>query len=57
MGAKFWFFNFLCFKLIFGKFSFLGLLKHYKNRGFSRLLCFFVFEKEKRQEKNDNWNL
>ena len=35
---------------------FLGLLKHYKNRGFSRFLCFFVFEREKRQEKNDNWN-
>ena len=55
-GAKNGFFKFLCFKLIFGKFSFLGLLKHYKNRGFSRCLCFFVFEREKRQEKNDNWN-
>ena len=26
---------------------FLGLLKHYKNRGFSRFLCFFVFERKK----------
>ena len=49
-GAKIGFFKFLCFKLIFGKFSFLGLLKHYKNRGFSRFL-FFVFEREKRQKK------
>ena len=51
MGAKIGFFKFLCFKLIFGKFSFLGLLKHYKNRGFSRCLCFFVFEKEKKATK------
>ena len=54
-GAKNGVFKFLCFKLSYGKFSFLGLLKHYKNRGFSRFLCFF-FEREKRQEKNDNWN-
>ena len=50
-GAKIGFFKFLCFKLIFRKFSFLGLLKHYKNRGFSRFLCFFVFEREKGKKK------
>ena len=51
MGAKIGFFKFLCFKLIFGKFSFLGLLKHYKNRGFSRFLCFLFLKEKKRQEK------
>ena len=34
-GAKIGFFNFLCFKLLFWQFSFLGLQKHYKNRDFS----------------------
>ena len=51
MGAKIGFFNFLCFKLIFGKFSFLGLLKHYKNMGFQQIFVFFVFEKEKKARK------
>ena len=51
MGAKIGFFNFLCFKLIFGKFSFLGLLKHYKNRGFSRFLCFLFLKKKKGKKK------
>ena len=54
-GAKIGFFKFLCFKLIFGKFSVLGLLKLYKNRGFSRFLC-FLFLKEKKGKKSDNWN-
>ena len=35
---------------------FLGLLKHYKNRGFSIFLCFLFLKEKKRQEKNDNWN-
>ena len=56
MGAKIGFFKFLCFKLIFGKFSFLGLLKHYKNRGFSRFLCFLFLKEKKGKKKNDNWN-
>ena len=49
-GAKIGFFKFLCFKFIFGKVSFLGLLKHYENRGFSRFLC-FLFLKEKKGKK------
>ena len=54
-GAKIGFFNFQCFKLFFWKFSFLGLLKHYKNRGFSN---FGVVEREEnRPKKCDNWNL
>ena len=58
MGAKIGFFKFLCFKLIFGKLSFLGLLKHYKNRGFQQNFVFFAFEKRKKaRKKNDNWNL
>ena len=55
-GAKIGFSNFQCFKLIFWKFSFLGLLKHYKNRGFSKF-GFFVVEREENRQKNDNWNL
>ena len=50
MGSKIGFFKFLCFKFIFGKLSFLGLLKHYKNRGFRRFLC-FLFLKEKKARK------
>ena len=34
---------------------FLGLLKHYKDRGFSRFL-FFVVEREETSKKKDNWN-
>ena len=49
-------FSNFCVKLVFGKFSFLGLIKHYKNRGFSRCLCFFVVGREKKAQKNDNWN-
>ena len=56
MGAKIGFFKFLCFKLFFGKFSFLGLLKHYKNRGFSRFLCFLFLKEKKGKKKIDNWN-
>ena len=54
-GCKNWVFQILCFKFIFWKFSFLGLLKYYKNRGFSRFLCFCYWKIRKRQ-KNDNWN-
>ena len=55
-GCKNWVFQMsVFFKLIFGKFSFLGLLKHYTNRGFSRFLC-FLFLNEKKGKKNDNWN-
>ena len=39
-GAQIGFFNFLCFKFKILKFSFLGLLKHYKNRGFVKCLSF-----------------
>ena len=54
--CKNWVFNFQCFKFKFWKFSFFGLQKHYKNRGFSNFLC-FVLLKEKKTGKNDNWNL
>ena len=49
-GAKNGFFKFLCFKLIFGKFSFLGLLKHYKI-GVSADFCVFCFWKRKKGKK------
>ena len=49
-GAKIGFFNFQCFKFKFWKFCFFGLLKHYKNRGFSNFLC-FLFLKEKKTGK------
>ena len=35
---------------------FLGLLKHYKNRGFSWFLCFLLLWGKKKAKKNDNWN-
>ena len=50
-SAKFGFPNFLCFKFNFGKISFFGLLKHYKNRGFSQCLCLFLLEREKNKQK------
>ena len=57
-GAKIGFFNFQCFKYKIWKFSFFGLLKHYKNRGFSIVLCFLLLrEKKTGKKKNDNWNL
>ena len=55
-GAKIGFFNSQCFKLFFWKFSFLGLLKHYKI-GVSAIFGFFVVEREENRQKNDNWNL
>ena len=56
-GVQNWvfFFNFLCFRFNFWKLSFLGLLKHYKNRGFSWCWCFTLL-KETEGKKNDNWN-
>ena len=33
---------------------FLGLLKHYKNRGFSEFLCFVLLKEKKTGKKNDN---
>ena len=33
--------------LIFENSLFLGLLKHYKNRGFSRFLCFWLLKEKK----------
>ena len=36
---------------------FLGLLKHYKNRGFSSFWCFLLLIEKKTGKKNDNWNL
>ena len=50
-GAKIGFSNFQCFKFRFSKFSFLGLLKHYKNRGFSEFLCFVLLKEKKTGKK------
>ena len=36
---------------------FLGLLKHYKNRGFSWFEVFLLLKEKKIGKKNDNWNL
>ena len=44
------FFFFLCFKFEILKFSFLGLLKHYKIWGFSKFRNFFVEREESRQK-------
>ena len=33
---------------------FLGWLKHYKNRGFSRFWCFLFLKEKKIGKKNDN---
>ena len=35
---------------------FLGLLKHYKNRGFGNFWCFLLLKEKKTSKKNDNWN-
>ena len=35
---------------------FLGLLKHYKNRGLSNFLSFLLLIEKKVGKKNDNWN-
>ena len=48
-GAKIGFFKFLCFKFTF--LNFFGLPKHYKNRGFSKFLVFFVVEREEKNQK------
>ena len=50
-GAKIGFFNFQCFKYKIWKFSFFGLLKHYKNRGFSIFLCFLLLREKKTGKK------
>ena len=50
-GAFIVFFKFLCFKFEIWNFSFLGLLKHYKNGGFSQLLWFLLLKKRKRQQQ------
>ena len=34
---------------------FLGVLKHYTNRGFSIILCFLFWRRRKWANKNDNW--
>ena len=58
MGAKIGFFNFLCFKLIFGKFSFFRFAKTHIKIGVSADFCVFCFWKRKKgKKKNDNWNL
>ena len=55
---KIGFFNFQCFKLNFENSLFFGLLKHYKNRGFSNFWVFLLLkEKKTGKTKNDNWNL
>ena len=35
---------------------FLGLLKHYKNRGFSNFCVLCCLKRRKQAKKNDNWN-
>ena len=51
-GSKIGFFNFQCFKFKFWKFSFLGLLKDYKNREGFQLICVFcVVEREENRQK------
>ena len=50
--CKDWFFSIIfCFKYNFGKISFLGLLEHYKNRGFSQFLWFFLLKKKRIDKK------
>ena len=45
------FFNFCVLSLNFENSLFEGLLKHYKNRGFSKLLCLLLLLKEKKTGK------
>ena len=35
---------------------FVGLLKHYKNRGFSKFWCFLLLKEKKQAKQNDKWN-
>ena len=56
-GVKIGSFNFQCFKFKFWNFSCFGLLKHYKNRGFSNCWGFLLLKEKKTGKKNDNWNL
>ena len=53
---KFFFSNFCVLSLNFENSLFLGLLKHYKNRGFSQFLWFLLLKKKKKAKNNDNWN-
>ena len=50
-AAKIGFFKFLCFKFKFWKLSFLGLLKHYKTRGFRAFLGFSCWKRRKRPKR------
>ena len=50
-GAKIGLFKFQCFKLFFWKVSFLGLLKHNKNRGFSKFGVFLLLKEKKIGQK------
>ena len=43
--------NFSVLSQFFEKSHFLGLLKHYKNRGFSRFFVFLVVEREEKGKK------
>ena len=49
------FFNFLCFKLKFWSFSFLGLPKHNRNR-VPVIFMFLLLKEKKTGKRNDNWN-
>ena len=56
-GCKIGFSIFSVLSYFFANSLFLALLKHYKNRGFSKF-GFFVVEREgNRQKTKDNWNL
>ena len=50
-GAKFGFPIFSVLSLNFENSLFLGLLKHYKNRGFSEFLCFVLLKEKKTGKK------
>ena len=54
---KLGFSSFSVLSLDFENSLFLGLPKHYKNRGFSNYLCFLLLKEKKIGKNNDNWNL
>ena len=54
---KLGFSNICVLSSFFENYLFLGLLKHYKNRGFSNFLCFLLLKEKEKARKNDNWNL
>ena len=50
---KLGFSNFSVLSSFFENSLFLGLLKHYKNQGFSRCLCFCCWQRSKEPKKNE----